>query len=297
MNSMTGYGKASASDGKRHYELEIRTVNHRYLDIHINMPSALNFLENRIRKETEKVLARGRVNIYLKDLSDKEDSTITIEKAALKALLSQIADFSQEAREEGIPLNPVSPSIDKLLLLPGMTTSRDPEVDTEKAQALLTEVLRKALDQVNQMREAEGLRLRKNLEGKLKQLEEIREKISLREPDLIKEEKERMQERIKDLLQDPSILDEGRLENELAIYASKVAVDEELVRLKSHIVSMEKTMDSEKPIGKTLDFIAQEMNREMNTIGSKSNDEQIRSLVIMGKTNIEEIREQVQNVE
>ena len=297
MYSMTGYGKASGSDGIRRYELEVRTVNHRYLDLNIRLPDSLIFLEGQIRRKAEEALNRGRVDIYLKDLSDKDENSIKLEKGALKGLLQQLGDFIEENAKEGIPLKPFAPSLELLLLVPGMIDQRDTDIDQEKAQALIDQVLTKALEECQISRWEEGQRLSKNLEEKLSKLKAVHGKISQREPDLLREERERMDQRVQEILQDRTPIDPARLENEMAIYASKAAIDEELVRLQSHFTALEKAMNEDKPMGKTMDFIVQEMNREVNTIGSKSNDGPIRSLVIEAKTIIEQIRQQVQNVE
>lgn len=297
MNSMTGYGKASGSDGKRRYELEIRTVNHRFLDLHIRVPDTLIFLESQIRKQVEQTFNRGRVDIYLKDLSDKDENSIKLEKGALKGLLHQVQEFVEENAKESVPIKPFAPPLELLLLIPGMIDRKDPDVDQEQAKTLINPILLNALRDCQAFREEEGERLKANLQEKLSKLQAVHEKIRQREPDLLREERDRMEERIKEIIEDPEILDPARLENEMAIYASKLAIDEELVRLESHFAAMEKAMEEKKPMGKTLDFMVQEMNREMNTIGSKSNDIEIRSLVIEAKTLIEEIRQQVQNVE
>lgn len=294
MHSMTGYGKAALSQGSLRLEGEISTVNNRFLDLYIHLPDPLRFLEPVLRKEVEGRIHRGRVNVTLTDLSQSLEAEYQVNKDALFQIAKDLEDFTEEfISSQGGPML----RLDELVKLPGVMVPTLPTIDEETWQTLAMSVVDRALDQVEDLREGEGERLKENLLEKLNSLSDLVSQIDERAPKLVLEEKDRLNKRVEELLSANTPLDEGRLENELAIFAQKAAIDEEIVRLKSHIKSFDETLHKDGPVGKTLDFIIQEMNREVNTIGSKSNDESIRSWTIQGKTRIEEIREQIQNVE
>lgn len=294
MLSMTGYGKAAQSLGNLRLEGEISTVNNRFLDLYIHLPDPLRFLDPLLRKEVEGRIHRGRVNLTLTDLSQTLDAGYRVNQEALFQVAKDLEDFTEEyLSSEGGPML----RLDELVKLPGIMVPCPPAIDEESWEALAMEVVDRALDRVEDLRAREGERLQSNLLEKLDKLEGLVNRIEERAPDLVQEEKDRLNKRVEDLLSEKTVLDQGRLENEIAIFAQKAAIDEEIVRLRSHIKSFHDTVNKEGPVGKTLDFIVQEMNREVNTIGSKSNDEAIRSWTIQGKTTIEEIREQIQNIE
>ncbi|WP_053943269.1 YicC/YloC family endoribonuclease [Kallipyga gabonensis] len=294
MHSMTGYGKAALSQGSLRLEGEISTVNNRFLDLYIHLPDPLRFLEPVLRKEVEGRIHRGRVNVTLTDLSQSLEAEYQVNKDALFQIAKDLEDFTEEfISSQGGPML----RLDELVKLPGVMVPTLPTIDEETWQTLAMSVVDRALDQVEDLREGEGERLKENLLEKLNSLSDLVSQIDERAPKLVLEEKDRLNKRVEELLSANAPLDEGRLENELAIFVQKAAIDEEIVRLKSHIKSFNETLHKHGPVGKTLDFIIQEMNREVNTIGSKSNDESIRSWTIQGKTKIEEIREQIQNVE
>lgn len=294
MLSMTGYGKSAMSEGDLRLEGEISTVNNRFLDLYIHLPDSLRFLEPLIRKEVQEKIGRGRVNLTLNALSQTLEPSYQVNKEALYQMAKDLEDFTEEyISAEGGPML----RLDELVKLPGVLIPRLPSIDEKAWEALALPLLDEILDQVRTLRAKEGERLEKNLLEKLETLDQLVLTIEKRAPDLVTEEKVRLDERIRDLLPQDVSMDTGRLENELAIFAQKVAIDEEIVRLKSHVKSFRESTNKEGPVGKTLDFIVQEMNREVNTIASKSTDEAVRSWAIQAKTLIEEIREQIQNIE
>lgn len=309
MLSMTGYGKASACRGDISLEVELRTVNNRFLDIYIRSDDSMRFLDSTLRGAIQKKLGRGHVDLYLSNKSQSGQGSLRINRPALIGLLKDYGELFglnniglKKVNEDGnlnyaylIQESLLRP--EQLLLIPGIVESIKDDYDQNLIEEVALEALEKALDSCISLRKTEGERLKNNISDKLEKLIKLHKDIEDREPFLVKEERERLEERLSSLMPKGMDVDRGILENELAIYAQKAAIDEELVRLMSHFKTFKIEIEKEKPVGKTLDFIIQEMNREVNTISSKSNDDCIRALTIKAKTIIEEIREQIQNVE
>ncbi len=300
MLSMTGYGKSSLSNEYIKIEIEIKTVNNRYLDIYIRSDDSLRFLDSSIREKIQDRLSRGRVDVYINVRSEKGRRALKINKTAFKDIMSQLTDllgFENIEAEYTQYIKNGLLSPDRILLIPGVIDNTPVEEDQDLLKELTMGALDLAVDACIGMRKAEGLRLKDNIKEKLKTLMDLQKDLEKKKDLIVADEKKRLEDRVKSLLPDGISLNENILENELVIFAQKSAIDEELVRLKSHFTEFEKNLDATGPVGKTMDFIVQEMNREVNTIASKSNDQEIRSITIKAKTVIEEIRQQIQNVE
>ncbi len=300
MLSMTGYGKASLSKEDIRIEIEIKTVNNRYLDIYVRSDDSLRFMDASVREKIQKRLGRGRVDLYINVRSEKGRRTLQINRAAFKDIMGQLTEllgFENNEAEYTQYLKNGLLRPDQILLIPGVIDNTPVEEDQDLLNELTMGALEQALDDCIKMREAEGRRLKQNLKEKLQALSGLQKDLESKKDFIVTEEKKRLEERIEALLPDNVSLNENILENELVLFAQKAAIDEELVRLKSHFREFEKNLEAEGPVGKTMDFIVQEMNREVNTIASKSNDQEIRSITIKAKTVIEEIRQQIQNVE
>lgn len=291
IKSMTGFGRSETAGHNRKFTVEIKSVNHRYLDVNIKMPKKLNYFESSIRTELKNYIARGKVDIFInyEDMGES-NSSVHYNKALAEEYLKYL---SQMAEEFGLD-NDVRVS----------TLSRYPDVFTMEEQSEdeeeIWQDLKKAIDEAAQMfvetRIVEGEHLKCDLISKLDSMLGIVAFIEERSPQIIEEYKKRIEDKIHELLEDKNV-DETRLLTEVTIFADKVCVDEELVRLRSHIETTKNTLVEGGSIGRKLDFLAQEMNREANTILSKSNDLEISNCGIELKTEIEKVREQIQNIE
>jgi uncharacterized protein (TIGR00255 family) len=288
---MTGFGRSEVLENDRKFTVEIKAVNHRYLDVNIKMPKKLNYFESSIRTELKNYISRGKVDLFI-TYEDRHESNSCVHynRALAEEYLTYLKKMAEEfGLEDDIRVSTLSHYPDVLTM----------EEKTEDEGEIWQE-LKKALDDACAMfvktRINEGENLKCDLIDKLDDMLKHVEFIEERSPQIIEEYKGRLEERIKELLQDKSV-DEGRLLTEVAIFADKVCVDEEIVRLKSHIETTKNTLIDGGSIGRKLDFLAQEMNREANTILSKSSDLQISNCGIELKTEIEKVREQIQNIE
>ena len=292
IKSMTGFGRCEVQDESRKFTVEMKSVNHRYLDANIRMPKKLNFFETAIRSLLKQSVQRGKVDIFItyEDLSEQQVSLKYNEVLAAEYLL-----YFEKMQEKFSLENDIRVS----------TLSRYPEVLTMEEQAVdeeeLWKGLKKALDgairQFVETRTSEGEHLREDLIEKLDNMLKLVGCIEERSPQIIAEYRDKLETKVKELLADTQIED-SRIAAEVVIFADKICTDEEVVRLKSHIVHMKETLVSDDSgIGRKLDFIAQEMNREANTILSKANDLEISNIGIELKTEIEKVREQIQNIE
>lgn len=292
MKSMTGYGRGEAKDDSRSFTVEIKTINHRYNDFSIKMPKHINYLEELVKKKAKSVISRGKAEIYISmEYIAGDDMAVTpnIELAkSYKGAIDEVAK-SLGVKEEI--------SLETIVKFPEILRLQKKEEATELIEQLLVESLDNALVQLSEMREEEGKKLLEDMEEKLSTIEETILFIEKRAPEIVEEYRERLNKRIEDLLDSKYDIDESRLANEVAYFADKAGIDEELVRLKSHISQARKTCNSSDVVGRKLDFIVQEMNREANTIGSKVGDIEITNGVVTIKTEIEKIREQIQNIE
>ena len=292
IKSMTGFGRCEVQDESRKFTVEMKSVNHRYLDANIRMPKKLNFFETAIRSLLKQSVQRGKVDIFIayEDLSEQQVSLKYNE-----VLAAEYLSYFEKMQEKFSLENDIRVS----------TLSRYPEVLTMEEQAVdeeeLWKGLKKALDgairQFVETRTSEGEHLREDLIEKLDNMLKLVGCIEERSPQIIAEYRDKLETKVKELLADTQIED-GRIAAEVVIFADKICTDEEVVRLKSHIVHMKDTLVSDDSgIGRKLDFIAQEMNREANTILSKANDLEISNIGIELKTEIEKVREQIQNIE
>lgn len=291
IKSMTGFGRDELQENDRRISVEIKAVNHRYLDLSIRMPKKLAALESLVRSVCKEYMERGKVDVYIsyEDYTDA-DSTLKYNDALASEYLTYLRQISEKYDlEYDIRTSTVARFPDVFVL-------EDKKVDEDTLWHILEKPVRGAAARFADAREKEGENLKTDLMGKLDTMKGYVNEIEARSPQIVEEYKASLREKVKDLLSDHTI-DEGRIAAEVTLYADKICVDEELVRLKSHIDAMKKELESGGAIGRKLDFIAQEMNREANTILSKSTDLAVSDTGIELKTNIEKVREQVQNVE
>lgn len=290
-NSMTGFGRANLLIDGREITVELKSVNHRYLDLGFRMPRHVSFLEDEIRRLLTERLTRGHVDVFVTYRNTRTDArTAVFDPALLEAYLKAAAECSEKYGLRN------DLSVTSALRLPDVVDVVESEEDREAVTALLKEALGKACDELIEMRRIEGERLCKDLIARLETVLSIRSAIAERAPGVVADYRAKLNERIASLLELPQI-DTARLATEVALFADKANVDEELVRLQSHVAAARDLLENGSAVGRKLDFIVQEMNREFNTIGSKANDKDITALVIEGKAEIEKIREQVQNLE
>lgn len=290
IKSMTGYGKANLSKNEREYQIEIKSVNHRYLDISIKMPRILSYLEEEVKKEIASKIKRGKIDVFITfENNSTEGKEIKINTEIAKIYIDELKEL---AKQEGILANIEVTEISKF---PDVLAIKNKQED-ETIKNELLETVRQATQKLVQMRTTEGSKIAEDLLTRMKAIQEKVKEISSLSTGLIGEYVVKLEGRIKEILRNQE-LDEARLAQEVVIYADKCSIEEEVTRLESHISQFEKLLNSEESIGKKLDFIIQEMNRETNTIGSKANNLEITNGVIDVKTEIENVREQVQNIE
>ena len=290
IKSMTGYGKGNISENLRNYQVEIKSVNHRYLDISVKMPRVLSYLEEDVKKVISSKVKRGKIDVFITfENSSTEGKEIKINNEIAKMYINQL---KQLAEEENILANIEVTEISKY---PDVLSIQNTQ-DDEQIKKELIEATTIATDKLVQMRQVEGSKMAKDLLKRIEKTNQKIEKISGLSTGLIEEYVVKLENRIKEILKNQEI-DESRLAQEVVIYADKCSIEEEVTRLKSHISQFKELINSDDAVGKKLDFIIQEMNRETNTIGSKANNLEITNGVIDIKTEIENIREQVQNIE
>ncbi len=289
--SMTGFGRASLLRDGRELTVELKSVNHRYLDLGFRMPRHISFLEDEIRHTLSSRLTRGHVDVFLTYRNTREDSkTASLDEALLAAYIEAAKSCAEKF---GLTDDL---TVTSALRLPDVIDVANAEEDSEAVTKLLAEVLDAACAELIGMRLLEGQRLCTDLTARLDTVLRIRGEIASRAPLVVEDYRQKLNERISSLLI-PAEIDAARLATEVALFADRANIDEELVRLQSHVDAARELLSKDEPVGRKLDFIVQEMNREFNTIGSKANDKQITALVIEGKAEIEKIREQVQNLE
>lgn len=291
IRSMTGFGRCEIQSGEKKFTVEMKGVNHRYLDVNIRMPKKLYFFETAIRSYLKKYIQRGKVDIFVtyEDLSEGQMFLKYNETLAAEYL-----DYFRQMEEKFGLENDVR--ISALSRYPEVFTMEEQDVDEEELWNGLREALDGACIQFVSARETEGEKLKEDLIGKLDDMKAVVEKIEERSPQILSEYREKLEDKVKELLADTQI-DESRIAAEVVLFADKICTDEEIVRLKSHIDHMKSTLQAGEGIGRKLDFIAQEMNREANTILSKANDLTVSNYGIELKTEIEKVREQIQNIE
>lgn len=291
IKSMTGFGRCEVQEAERKITVEMKSVNHRYLDVNIKMPKKLNFFEAAIRSELKNYIQRGKVDIFI-TYEDYTESNVCVKYN--KELAAEYMKYLNQMAEDFSLDNDVR--ISCLSRYPEILTMEEQTIDEEKLWQLLDKAIKGAAEGFVETRIREGEHLRDDLIEKLDGMLSHVEFITERSPQIIAEYKQKLEDKVKELLADPKV-DENRLLMEVTIFADRVCVDEELVRLKSHIETTKDTLLQGGSIGRKLDFIAQEMNREANTILSKSSDLEISNRAIELKTEIEKVREQIQNIE
>ena len=291
VRSMTGYGKGIAENEDARVTIEMKSVNHRYLDLNIKLPKKLNFLESQIRNKISERIFRGKVDLYI-TLNEHADASckVSVNDVIAKEYLDSI---SAMASKLGVD-NDIKAS--NLVRLPDVIELEEIDSDEDNLKELVFEALDSCIKQFVESRIAEGTRLEKDLVSKMDEMLVLVDKLEARSPAIIEEYKTRLTTKIHELLEDNNI-DESRIAQEVTIYADKVCIDEEMVRLKSHVTETRAVFNLDKEVGRKLDFLAQELNREANTILSKSTDVEIADIGITLKTLIEKVREQIQNIE
>ncbi len=291
IKSMTGFGRCEVSDENRKITVEMKSVNHRYLDVNIKMPKKLNFFEASIRNLLKEYMQRGKVDLFISFEDTSENNVnITYHKDVAAEYLKYLKEMAQQfGLDEDI-------RVSNLSRYPEVFTLDDVEIDEEGIWKTLEKALRGAAEGFVETRIKEGEHLCDDLILKLNGMLDVVDYISSRSPEIIEEYKGRLTDKVQELLGDTK-LDESRILTEVTIFADKICVDEELVRLRSHIETTKNTLLEGGSIGRKLDFLAQEMNREANTILSKANDLTISNKGIELKTEIEKVREQIQNIE
>jgi uncharacterized protein (TIGR00255 family) len=291
IKSMTGYGGAKAAGESYEFSVELKSVNNRYLDVSIRMPKSFMFAEESVKLAVSSHVSRGKTDVFININSlFGEDASVTVNEALAaeyKAAIDKIADILS-----------ISPAVSayEIAKLPDVLSLDKKELDRDEALKQLMPVVEAALSDFDSMRCKEGEKLCEDVLSRLDTLENCVSLIEKCSPKSVSEYREKLSRRMQDVLENTQI-DEGRILTEAAIYADRTAVDEETVRLRSHISQMRSMLTGESPAGRKLDFIVQELNRETNTIGSKCSDQEITRLVLDMKSEIEKIREQVQNIE
>lgn len=291
IKSMTGFGRAEVLDETHKFTIELKTVNHRYLDLSVRLPRQLGFFETCVRNYLKKYLLRGKVDVFVfyEDYSPQK-VLLTYNQELAKQYLEYFNQMEKEFHVE----NDIT--LSTLAGLPEIFVMEQQTQDEDSLWKLLQTGLQQAVDSVIQARELEGGHLKEDILRKLDSMEEKMERIEARAPQLLTAYREKLEAKTAELLQDAQI-EESRIAAEVVLYADKICCDEETVRLRSHIKNMGQVLAEGESVGRKLDFIAQEMNREANTILSKANDLEISNIAIDLKTEIEKIREQIQNIE
>lgn len=291
MRSMTGFGRAKLEKNNRIYSIEIKSVNHKYSDISIKLPRSLNYLEDSIKKQISSKVARGKIDVFVTFENYSEQAKeVVINEELVKEYMEKIKLL---AEKNNLSMNiPVT----EITKLPDVLTLKETEEEEDTIQNELLECLEQAINNFVEMRTIEGNKIKEDLKTRIDKVECDVQKISEYSTRLVQEYVVKLEERIKEILK-TDVVDQSRLAMEVVLFADKCSVEEELTRLKSHIEQFRTLINSEGTIGKKIDFLLQEMNRETNTMGSKSGSLDITNLVVNIKTELEDIREQIQNIE
>ena len=291
VKSMTGYGRAKEMRNNRDITVEVRSVNNRYLDCTVKMPRIYTFAEDAIKTRVQKAISRGKVDVFVSvDSSAADTAVVTLNKSLVEGYLAALKELKEGYGLEG------DVSAAAIARFPDVMTVTKADEDVETVTEDICAVLDQALAAYNAMRAAEGVKLAEDIASRLDTIESLTAKVEERSPKTVAEYRQKLLGRMQEVLQSTTI-DESRILMEAAIYADKVAVDEETVRLRSHLSQLRKMLQSNDPMGRKMDFLIQEVNRESNTVGSKCNDVEIATVVVNLKAEVEKIREQVQNIE
>lgn len=290
MKSMTGFGRASLESNGKNYIIEIKTVNNKYSDITVKSPKRLSFMEDKIRKQIANRITRGKVEVLVSffDFSNKSKNVV-LNKEIAKEYIKQLREIADENNlSENI-------SVVEIAKLPDILNSIDSDNDEEIASEAL-QCLNMALDSLIEMRKTEGENIKQDLLVRIERVQNLVDKIAENSKGIVEEYVSKLEKRVKEILK-TDVVDENRIAQEAVIYADKTSIEEELTRLNSHIVQFKELVNNDGPVGKKIDFMIQEMNRETNTIGSKAGSGEITKAVIDLKVELEDIREQIQNIE
>lgn len=292
VKSMTGFGRGEVSNEFFKFKVEIKAVNHRYNDVLVKMPRHIGYLEETIKKVIKEKISRGKVDVYINlEYINESAIDVKVDIPLAKSYKIALENLTKELQLEG------SVKLNNILNISEVVKTERKELDEDIVWTTLKESLNIALENILAMRIAEGNELKDDILLKLDNIEGFVNSIEERAPNVVLEYKVRLKERIDRLLDEGTSLDEDRLGNEIVFFADKSSIDEELVRLHSHIKQFNTILNKEKLVGRKLDFLIQEVNREINTIGSKANDIIITKYVVELKTELEKIREQIQNLE
>ena len=291
VKSMTGFGHAEAVGEKRKLTVEMKSVNNRYLDVNIRMPKKFSAFEAQIRNVLKEYVSRGKVDVFITEETFAEGvGEVVLNTALAKQYMDACNSISSELGIEG------QVKITDIARFPDVITVREPETDEEELWAEIEAVVRACAEKFNAARVSEGERLREDMTAKLQQMKLSVAYIEEHEPQIMADYRARLMKKLSDILEDRTI-DESQLATALIVYSDKICTDEETVRLKSHITQMIDELGKDESVGRKLDFLAQEMNRESNTILSKAGDLATSNVGIELKTEVEKIREQIQNIE
>lgn len=289
--SMTGFGRGEYTGALKQYTVELKSVNHRYSEVIIRMPRQYTLLEETIRRYILKEISRGRIEVYIKiDNAGTRTEQVQVDKELGVAYYKAMKEL---AAITGTQLNV---GIAEIVQLPNVLKNEEAEENIDDVWQEIQPALEKALTIMLEMRQREGEKLAEDLTGRLDYLHELHVKIEEKSPLVVSQYREKLQNRLKELLDNDQV-DESRLALEVALFADKSSIAEELVRLKSHFIQFINILKEKNSTGRKLDFLIQEMNREVNTIGSKANDLDITKIVVEMKSELEKLREQVQNIE
>lgn len=291
INSMTGFGRGSASSDGRSITIELKSVNHKYLDLNFRLPRSLNYLEETLRTAISAKLSRGHLDINLSYMNTREDAkSITLDSSLIAQYIEAGNSVAQQFNVEN------DLTVTTLLRFPDVVNIADSQDDEEEVKKLALNAVSQALSELAAMRVREGNNIYEDIIGKLKYLELLHKQMQERAPMVVAQYSQRLHERISAWLNEVDI-DKARIATEIALFADRVSIDEELVRIKSHLNEFNAMLNSTLPVGRSMDFLTQELTREFNTIGSKANDSELAKMVITAKAEVEKIREQVQNIE
>ncbi|MBQ5960890.1 MAG: YicC family protein [Firmicutes bacterium] len=292
IHSMTGFGRGVAERDSSRMTVELKSVNSRYLETNVKMPRVILALENDVKNLIAQSVARGKMDVYINYEPGEGQKTVTVSED----LGAYVAALREASERYGLPDDL---GISHVLRIPDMLQTRQKDTDPEDVWPLLEEAVQAALEQFNDMREREGMRIREDLLGKASEIERIVQSLQQSAPEIEDAYREKLTRRIQEILSRNSgiAVDRGLLENEIVFYADHCCIDEEMVRLTSHIAQLRQLLGSEEPVGRQLDFLLQEFNREANTIASKAGSLSVTQEALNLKKEIEKVREQIQNLE
>ncbi|MBC5746843.1 YicC family protein [Dysosmobacter sp. NSJ-60] len=292
IKSMTGYGRARELLNKRDITVEVRSVNNRYLDCTVKLPRMYAFAEDAVKQHVQQAVSRGKVDVFITvDASAADVAQVTVNRELAAQYAAAMGELAELCGPIAWKLTP-----EVLARFPDVLTVTKADEDLESVSADICTVLDEALAAYHTMRAVEGKRLAEDIAGRLDHIEAYTGQVEARSPETVAEYRAKLTARMQEVLQSTTI-DDQRILAEAAIYADKVAVDEETVRLRSHVAQLRGMLESDEPMGRKMDFLIQEVNRESNTIGSKCGDVSIAQVVVNLKAEVEKMREQVQNVE